>query len=98
MSPGNQRTKHVDILEKFRSELEINNEVGAVYVPTQHNPADLLTKIQTTEAFLRSKKQASAPRDILPPLVSEGGGVLNSKTTQRSDATFIIQINLEKKN
>ena len=43
MSPGNQRTKHVDIL----------------------------TKIQTTEDFLRSKKQASAPSDILPPLVSE---------------------------
>ena len=98
MSPGNQRTLHVDILEKFRSELEVNNEVGAVYAPTQHNPADILTKIQTTEAFLRSKKQASAPRDILPPLVSEWGGVLNSKTTQRSDAIFIIQINLEKKN
>jgi hypothetical protein len=30
--------------------------------------------------------------------VSEWGGVLNSKTTQRSDAIFIIQINLEKKN
>jgi hypothetical protein len=29
--------------------------------------------------------------------VSEWGGVLNSKTTQRSDAIFIIQINLEKK-
>ena len=98
MSPGNQRTKHVDILEKFRSELEVNNEVGVVYVPTQYNPADILTKIQTTAAVLRSKKQASAPRDILPPLVSEGGGVLNSKTTQRSEAIFIIQINLEKKN
>ena len=71
MSPGNQRTKHVDILEKFRTELEVNNEVGAVYVPSQHNPADILTKVQTTEAFLRSKKQALAPRDILPPLVSE---------------------------
>jgi hypothetical protein len=71
MSPGNQRTKHVDILEKFHSELEINNEVGTVYVPTQHNPVDLLTKIQTTETFLHSKKQESVPRDILPPLVSE---------------------------
>ena len=98
MSPGNQRTKHVDILEKFRSGLEVNNEVGSVYVPTQYNPADILTKIQTTEVFLRSKKQASVPRDILPPLVSEWGGVLNSKTNQRSDAIFIIQINLEKKN
>ena len=56
MSPGNQRTKHVDILETFHSELEVNNEVGAVYVPTQHNPADIVTEIQTTEAFLRSEK------------------------------------------
>jgi hypothetical protein len=30
--------------------------------------------------------------------VSEWGGVLNSKTTQRSDAIFILLINLEKKN
>jgi hypothetical protein len=30
--------------------------------------------------------------------VSEWGGVLNSKTTQRTDAIFILLINLEKKN
>jgi hypothetical protein len=69
IAPGNQRTKHVDILEEFGSELEVNNEVRTVYVSTQHNVTDILTKIQTTEAFLRSKKQTSAPRDILPSLV-----------------------------
>jgi hypothetical protein len=91
MSHGNQRTKHVDILEKFRSELEVNNEVGTVYVPTQHNPADILTKIQTTEAFLRSNLQY--PVEAAPQFLIYTSDTLGALTpVQHSTRVYRILI------
>jgi hypothetical protein len=52
MSPGNQRTKHVDILEKFLSELEVNNEVGAERLTIKLDRLIVLSKSSLLGWFL----------------------------------------------
>ena len=51
------RTKHINIAYHFTRQVIANNEASLTHVPTQDNPADLLTKSldATKHEYLRRK-------------------------------------------
>jgi hypothetical protein len=65
MSPGNSRTKHVDLKIKWLQDHLQNGDIKIHHVPTSLNMADILTKALPTETFVRCIANALKPDDIL---------------------------------
>jgi hypothetical protein len=67
MSPGNSRTKHVDLKIKWLQDHLQKGDIKIHHVPTSLNMADILTKALPRETFVRCIANALKPDDILPP-------------------------------
>jgi hypothetical protein len=48
-----ERTKHIDIKHHFLREHVTRNDIKLVYIPTEDNLADILTKTTTKQIFQR---------------------------------------------
>jgi hypothetical protein len=51
------RTKHIAIRHFFIREHTENNDIKTVYVPTENQLADILTKATTKQIFIRMRDQ-----------------------------------------
>ena len=73
MSPGNSRTKHVDLKIKWLQDHLQKGDIKIHHVPTSLNMADILTKALPRETFVRCIANALNPDDILPPIAQNEG-------------------------
>ena len=73
MSPGNSRTKHVDLKIKWLQDHLQKGDIKIHHVPTSLNMADILTKALPRETFVRCIANALNPDDILAPIAQNEG-------------------------
>jgi hypothetical protein len=73
MSPGNSRTKHVDLKMKWLQDHLQKGDIQIHHVPTSINMSEILTKALPRETFVRCIANALNPDDILPPIAQNEG-------------------------
>ncbi len=73
MSPGNSRTKHVDLKIKWIQDHLQKGDIKIHHVPTSLNMTDILTKVLPRETFVRCISNDLNPDDILPPIPQNEG-------------------------
>lgn len=71
---SSRRTRHINVRYHFTRDAVINGQVDVRYVPTDKQPADILTKYLSTPNFLKAREllfyQQSPPNALGPdPLV-----------------------------
>jgi hypothetical protein len=73
MSPGNSRTKYVDLKIKWLQDHLQKGDIKIHHVPTSLNVADILTKALIRETSVRCIANDLKPDDIVPPITQDEG-------------------------
>ena len=91
------RTKHMELSLFFVREKVLSRQLQVVHIPSEDQPADLLTKALSSSRFLHLREKFHvAPLARIPPASNSGGMLVPSKN-QSSQSSTLLSTSLAEK-